>query len=183
MSEATCIEVSKCQREGCNHTEGTALDHDWSGEWRVIKEATETEEGKKEILCVRGCGQKKVVIIPVTGTTEDNGNLEKAVEIESDAPIDDATLDNSKDELLKEDNIFSDDERNQIENGADAKVWLEISNTDEDTIASADKIKIEQEAAQIMGDNPTITYFDADLFRQIENGDKQKITEPGLAIT
>ena len=182
MSEATCIEVSKCQREGCDYTEGEALDHDWSGEWSVTKEATETEEGKKETLCVRGCGQKKVIIIPVTGTTEDNGNLEKAVEIESDAPIDDATLDNSKDELLKEDNIFSDDERNQIENGADAKVWLEISNTDEDTIASADKIKIEQEAAQIMGDNPTITYFDADLFRQIGNENKQKITETGIAI-
>ena len=182
MGEATCTENSKCQREGCNHTEGKALGHDWSGEWRVTKEATETEEGKKETLCVRGCGQKKVVIIPVTGTTEDNGNLEKSVEIKSDSPIDEATLDNSIDELLEGNNIFSDGERTQIENGTDAKVWIEISNTDEDTIASTDKIKVEQKAAQMIGGNPIITYFDADLFMQIGNGAKREITEPGQAI-
>ena len=182
MSEATCTEASKCRGEGCDHTEGEALGHDWSGEWIVTREATETEEGKKETLCVRGCGQKKVIIIPVTGTSEDNGNLEKSVEIGSDAPIDEATIDNSIDELLETGNIFIDGEKTQIANGADARVWLEISKTDEGTIASEDKAKIEQEAVKIMGDNLTITYFDVDLFKQVGSGEKQKITEPGQAI-
>lgn len=33
-----------------------------------------------------------------------------------------------------------------------------------------------------MGNNPTITYFDADLFKQVGSGVKQQITEPGIAM-
>ena len=44
--------------------------------------------------------------IPPTGGTEDNGNLERDAEVAPDAPIDEATLDNSKAELLKDDSIF-----------------------------------------------------------------------------
>ena len=182
MGEATCTEASKCQREGCDHTEGTALGHDWTGEWTIIKEATATEDGKKETLCIRGCGQKKVVIIPATGTTDDNGNLEKDAEVEPDAPIDEATLNNTKEELINAGNIFTDEEKTQITNGTDSRVWLEISKTDESAIASTDKAKMEQEATKIMGDNPTITYFDADLFKQVGSGAKQEISEPGLAM-
>ena len=181
MSEAACTEASKCQRSGCDHIEG-ALGHDWSGEWTVTKEATTTEEGKKETLCVRGCGQKKAVTIPATGVSADNSNIEKDAEVAPDAPIDKATLDNSKDELLEADNIFTEDEKQQIINGADARVWVEISKTDESKIASEDKSKIEQEAAKIMGDNLNITYFDANLFKQVGNGVKTEITEPDVAI-
>ncbi len=158
------------------------FEHDWTGEWTVIKEATATEDGKKETLCTRGCGQKKVEIIPATGTTDDNGNLEKDAEVEPEAPIDEVTLNNSKEELLDAGNIFTDAEKTQIEDGADARIWLEISKTDESAIASTDKAKIEQEAAKIMGNNQTITYFDVDLFKQVGSGAKQEITEPGIAM-
>lgn len=163
-----------------------ALDHDWTGEWTIIKEATATEDGKKETLCTRGCGQKKVAIIPATGTTDDNSNLEKDAEVAPDAPIDEATLNNSKEELLEAGNIFTDAEKTQIANGTDARVWLEISKTDEGAIASTDKAKIEQEATQIMGDNLVITYFDADLFKQVGTqvgtNEKTPVPEPGIAI-
>ena len=159
-----------------------ALGHDWTGEWTIIKEATATEDGKKETLCTRGCGQKKVAIIPATGTADDNSNLEKDAEVAPDAPIDEATLNNSKEELLEAGNIFINAEKTQMANGTDARVWIEISKTDESAIASTDKAKIEQEAAKIMGNNPTITYFDADLFKQVGSGAKQEISEPGLAM-
>ena len=96
--------------------------------------------------------------------------------------MDDVTLDNTKKELLEADNIFTDEEKTQIESGADAKVWIEISKTNESAIASTDKAKIEEEATQIMGENPEITYFDADLFRQVGNGAKQEISEPGIPM-
>jgi len=159
-----------------------ALGHDWTGEWTVIKEATTTEDGKKETLCTRGCGQKKVVIIPATGTSDDKSNFEKDAEVELDAPIDEATLNNSKEELLEAGNIFTDAEKTQITNATDARVWLEISKTDESAIAPTDMAKIEQEVTKIMGDNPTITYFDADLFKKVGSGTKQEITEPGIAM-
>ena len=182
MSEATCTEASKCQRDGCNHTVGTALGHDWSGEWTVVKEATKTEEGKKETLCLRGCGQKKVVVIPATGTTVDNDNFEKSVELESDNPIDEATLDNSEDELLNANKIFTTTEKQDIKNGADAKVWIEISDTDFSTISSDVKNKIEQKVSEVMGDNQNAIYFEADLFKQVGNGIVKEIREPGVAI-
>ena len=180
MSKASCTETPKCQREGCNHTEGTALGHDWTGEWTVIREATTTEDGKKETLCVRGCGQNKVVTIPATGASEDNGNVEKDAEVATDAPIDDATLDNSKEELLNAENIFTATEKQEIENGADARVWLEINNIID--IAPTDKDKIEEEAAYIMGENLNITYFDAKLFKQVGTNRVELISDPGIAI-
>ena len=180
MTDATCTEEAVCKRSGCDHTED-AIGHDWSGEWTVIKEATATEDGKKETLCTRGCGQKKVVIIPATGTTDDEGKLEKDTEVTPDAPIDEATLNNSKEELYEAGNIFDDTEKTLIENGADARVWLEISKTNESTIVSTDKEKVEQEAAKIMGDNVNITYFEADLFKQVGTT-VTEIREPGVAI-
>ena len=182
MSEATCTEASKCQRQGCNYIVGTSLGHDWSGEWTVVKEATKTEEGKKETLCLRGCGQKKVVVIPATGTTVDNDNFEKSVELESDNPIDEATLDNSEDELLNANKIFTTTEKQDIKNGADAKVWIEISDTDFSTISSDVKNKIEQKVSEVMGANQNAIYFEADLFKQVGNGIVKEIREPGVAI-
>ena len=121
-------------------------------------------------------------ILTVTGISDDSGDLEKDADVAPDAPIDEATLDNSKEELLEAGNIFTETEKTQIANGTDARVWLEISKTDESAIASTDKAKIEQVATKIMGDNLIVTYFDADLFKQVGSGAKQEITEPGVAM-
>lgn len=182
VGEPTCVEKAKCQREGCDYEEGTPLGHDWTGDWTVVKEATETEEGRKETLCTRQCGHKKAVMIPATGDVEDVGNLEKSMEIEKEAPIEEATLDNNKSELLAAENIFTDVEIGKIDNGEDARVWIEVSKTNEEQISTANKEKVEQKATEIMGEDFSITYFDADLFKQVGDGEKTPISEPGVAI-
>ena len=154
--------------------------HDWSGEWTVIKEATADGEGKKETSCVRGCGQKKVVILPVIGAGEDNRSIEKYAEVAPQAPIKEATFNNSKQELLNTVSIISAAEKQLIEEGTDARVWLEIDKVVD--LTEENREKIEAEARKIMGENLNITYFDIKLFKQIGNNMKTSISEPGIPI-
>lgn len=179
---------SVCSKVITAQTTVPALGHDWSGEWTVINQPTDTEEGKKEKTCSReGCGVKKYEVLPKNGSTDElpenvSGTLEKNAEVAPDSPIQEATLDNKKSELLNAPNIFTDGEKQQIAGGADAKVWLEVTKTDESNIPTVDKTKVENEAKNIMGDHPTITYFDVDLFKQIAGEAKQRLHEPGINI-
>ncbi|MDD6632106.1 MAG: Ig-like domain-containing protein [Lachnobacterium sp.] len=162
-----------------------ALGHDWSNDWVITKLATATTEGKKECTCKReGCNQKKYEVIPVIGTPADpnEGKLDKDAEVAPEAPIEEATLDNTKTELLSAPAIFTAEEKQAIENGANARVWMEVSKTDESSIPSADKTKISDAATSIMGENPAITYFDADLFKQVGAGAATQLHEPGIDI-
>ena len=169
-------------------TDGTLTieGHDWSGEWTIVKEATATTDGKRETICTRdGCGQKKYETIPATGTPEEPenpnaGKLDKDAEVEPDAKIKEATLDNKKSELL--DAIFEKNEKQQIQSGIDARVWLEVKRTDESRITPEDRKEVTKQAESIMGENPMITYFDADLFKQVGAGNKEQIHEPGIDI-
>lgn len=78
-SKATCQQKAvyykscECGEKGTETFEsGDLADHDFSGKWKIIKEPTETEDGKKETSCKYGCGTKKVATIPATGLkTED----------------------------------------------------------------------------------------------------------------
>ena len=164
-----------------------ALGHDWSGEWKVVKEATVTEAGKRETYCTRGCGQKKVEVIPADGSTDEGdtagGALQKDAEVAPEAPVKEATLNNKKSELLNAANIFTAEEKSAIENGKDARVWLEVNKTDENNIPAADKAEVKKAAEKIMGENPDITYFDADLFKQLEGYEKKQLHEPGIDTT
>ena len=194
--EATCTTAGKTAGKHCSVCEEVlvaqetvaALGHDWSGEWTIVKEATATTDGKRETICTRdGCGQKKYETIPATGTPEEPENpnaekLDKDAEVEPDAPIDEATLDNKKSELLDAPAIFTEAEKQQIQSGTDARVWLDVKRTDESSIPTEDKKEVTKEAEKIMGENPMITYFDADLFKQVEGGDKTQIHEPGIDI-
>lgn len=179
---------SVCSKVITAQTTVPALGHDWSGEWTVINQSTDTEEGKKEKTCSReGCGVKKYEVLPKNGSTDElpanvSGTLEKNAEVAPESPIQEATLDNKKSELLNAPNIFTDGEKQQIAGGTDAKVWLEVTKTDESNIPTVDKTKVENEAKNIMGDHPTITYFDVDLFKQIAGEAKQRLHEPGINI-
>ena len=186
----TCTEKGlrkkTCVNCGAEVTEElSTLGHDWSGQWVVTKEATATKTGKKELTCRRtGCNHKRYEAIPVIGTPEDpnEGKLQKDAEVAPNAPIEEATLDNTKTELLNALAIFTATEKQAIENGADARVWMEVSKTDESSIPSADKTKISDAATSIMGENPSITYFDADLFKQVGAGTATQLHEPGIDI-
>ena len=63
MADATCTAPATCKREGCNHTEGDALGHEY-GDWVVDKEATTSEEGLQTKTCSR-CGDVVSEPIPV----------------------------------------------------------------------------------------------------------------------
>lgn len=191
---ATCTTAGKTAGKHCSVCDKVlveqeivkALGHDWSGEWKTVKEATETETGKMETTCTRaGCGKKKYKVIPTTGTQEEPedpnaGKLDKDAEVEPDAPITEATLNNKKSEILDAPAIFTEEEKQAIESGADARIWLEVANTDESSIPAEDKEKVTEAAKEIMGDAPSITYFDAELFKQIEDKEKTQLHEPGI---
>ena len=201
MSAATCTKAPECKRDGCDHTEGDALGHDWSGEWIVIKKATVTKEGMQEILCARGCGHSKTETIPTIEITgylislvlvsaaaifvvfffvRKKDNFKKYVEIAPDAPIQEATFDNSKEELLNADTIFDEDEKQAIQSGTCAGIWLKISKALD--VAPSDQDNAEKAAAAIMGESLNITYFDVKLFKQVGDHPEVEISEPGIAI-
>ena len=117
-----------------------------------------------------------------TPTDPDEGKLEKDAEVSLKAPIKEATLDNSKKEILDAPAIFTETEKTAIEGGGNARVWLEVTDTDESSISSEDKTKISEAATSIMGESPEITYFDADLFKQVGDGETKPIHEPGIEI-
>ena len=193
VTKATCLKTGKIVYTAIVEYAGETLvdtkeaelsvtEHDWTGDWTVIKEATATEEGKKETFCVNDCGQKKVVIIPKTGEIDKNGNIEQDAEVEPEAPITEATLNNVKDELIEAEGVFDDVEKQELAKGEDARVWIEISKTTENTLAEKDKAKIEEEVSKIIGENANITYFEIDLFKQVGDGEKKEIKEPGITM-
>ncbi len=68
LQDATCEEPATCLREGCDYTEGDALGHAY-GDWVVVKEATEDEEGEKVKTC-ETCGDEVSETIPVVEPQE-----------------------------------------------------------------------------------------------------------------
>lgn len=175
---------SVCEKVMIASVEIPALGHDWTGEWKVVKEATATENGRQEKACGReGCGQKMYEVIPATGQSpaEDGtgqGDLRVDLEITQDAPIASGGIYNTKKELLDAPGIFSEAEKTAIAEGKEAKVWVEITKTD---LAEEEKAAFEQEAKKTAGENAKLVYFSAELFRQIGEN-VERISEPGAKI-
>ena len=175
---------SVCEKVMIASVEIPALGHDWTGEWKVVKEATATENGRQEKTCGReGCGQKMYEVIPATGQSPDEdgtgqGDLRVDLEITQDAPIASGGIYNTKKELLDAPGIFSEAEKTAIAEGKKAKVWVEITKTD---LAEEEKAAFEQEAKKTAGENAKLVYFSAELFRQIGEN-VERISEPGAKI-
>ncbi len=175
---------SVCEKVMTASVEIPALGHDWTGEWKVVKEATATENGRQEKTCGReGCGQKMYEVIPATGQSPDEdgtgqGDLRVDLEITQDAPIASGGIYNTKKELLDAPGIFSEAEKAAIAEGKEAKVWVEITKTD---LAEEEKAAFEQEAKKTAGENARLVYFSAELFRQIGEN-VERISEPGAKI-
>ena len=160
------------------------LGHDMPDDWKTEREATKSEDGLKSKTCKReGCGYKMYESIPFDAAS-DTGSINKYAEVAPDAPIENALIENKKNELVSaESKIFTDAEKEQIVNGTSAKVWLEITKTDETKISQDDKTKVQEKAVEAVGNGAKISYFDADLFSQIQGTSKKKISEPGVAIS
>lgn len=175
---------SVCEKVMIASVEIPALGHDWTGEWKLVKEATATENGRQEKTCGReGCGQKMYEVIPAMGQSPDEdgtgqGDLRVDLEITQDAPIASGGIYNTKKELLDAPGIFSEAEKTAIAEGKEAKVWVEITKTD---LAEEEKAAFEQEAKKTAGENAKLVYFSAELFRQIGEN-VERISEPGAKI-
>ncbi len=175
---------SVCEKVMIASVEIPALGHDWTGEWKLVKEATATENGRQEKTCGReGCGQKMYEVIPATGQSPDEdgtgqGDLRVDLEITQDAPIASGGIYNTKKELLDAPGIFSEAEKTAIAEGKEAKVWVEITKTD---LAEEEKAAFEKEAKKTAGENARLVYFSAELFRQIGES-VERISEPGAKI-
>mgnify|MGYP004661339623 CR=1 FL=1 len=176
--EATCTKTGLTEGSHCSVCNKVLvvqqaiaeLGHDWS-EWTV--------DGNYERSICKRCGQIKYRVIDPS----DTGLIEKDVEVAPDAPITEAALGNKKSELIAASGIFAEKEKTDVENGANARVWLEIATAD---ISGADMHKIEEKAKEIVGkDISKVVYFDVNLFKTItKDGSmtKTQITEPGVEI-
>ena len=191
----TCTETGVTEGSHCSICEKVlvaqnqvpALGHDWSGDWTITREATATDDGRREVACKRDkCGHIRYESIPAIGTEEtvdpNAGNIEKYVDVVADSPILEATIKNKKSELLEAPSIFTLEEKEAIRSGADAKVWLEVAITDEKSIPEDEKAKMTEAAKQIAGDNPDLKYFDASLYSQVGDRERMEICEPGSRI-
>lgn len=69
--------------------------------------------------------------------------------------------------------VFSQAEIELIQNGSDAKIFLEITDI-ENTINEEDKKKIEE----TLGEETVGIYLDISLFKQLDNEDPVKVTNP-----
>lgn len=85
QKDATCTEEGYTGDTVCTNCEETiktgevikALGHAM-GEWKVVKEATATEDGLKERVCTReGCTFKESAVIPKTGEKPEEGKPEE----------------------------------------------------------------------------------------------------------
>ena len=174
---ATCTTAGKTAGSHCSvcnavikaQEEIPATGHSWS-EW--------ISDGKKEKSTCSVCGQKKY------RNTDDTGKIEKEAEVSPDSPFGGASLDTSKEDLIAAKGIFTPEEKAEVENGVNARIWVEISSTE--NLTEENRQKIEALAKKLMGsDISNITYFDAELFKSVTKdgvSTKSQISEPGAHI-
>ena len=163
---AVCNAVIKAQEEI------PAAGHSWS-EW--------ISDGKQEKSTCSVCGQKKY---RSTDDGDDIGKIEKEAEVSPDSPFGGASLDTSKKDLIAAKGIFTPEEKAEVENGVNARIWVEISSTE--NLTEENRQKIEALAKKLMGsDISNLTYFEAELFKSVTKdgvSTKSQISEPGAHI-
>lgn len=174
---ATCTTAGKTAGSHCSvcnavikaQEETPAAGHSWS-EW--------ISDGKQEKSTCSVCGQKKY------RNTDDAGKIEKEAEVTPDSPFGGASLDTNKEDLITAKGIFTPEEKAEVENGVTARIWVEISSTE--NLTEENRQKIEALAKKLMGsDISNLTYFDAELFKSVTKdgvSTKSQINEPGAHI-
>lgn len=177
---ATCTTAGKTAGSHCSvcnavikaQEEIPAAGHSWS-EW--------ISDGKQEKSTCSVCGQKKY---RNTDDGDDTGKIEKEAEVTPDSPFGGASLDTNKEDLIAAKGIFTPEEKAEVENGVNARIWVEISSTE--NLTEENRQKIEALAKKLMGaDISNITYFDAELFKSVTKDGvsiKSQINEPGAHI-
>lgn len=177
---ATCTTAGKTAGSHCSvcnavikaQKEIPAAGHSWS-EW--------ISDGRQEKSTCSVCGQKKY---RNTDDGDDTGKIDKEAEVTPDSPFGGASLDTNKEDLIAAKGIFTPEEKAEVENGVNARIWVEISSTE--NLTEENRQKIEALAKKLMGyDISNLTYFDAELFKSVTKdgvSTKSQINEPGAYI-
>ncbi len=162
--------------------------HTYSDEWKIVRPATATENGKKETSCTK-CGCKKTEIIPATGVTvtpepedEATKTLDTEAVVAPDVPVESAGFNNSKKDFIEADGIFTEEEKQAIANGEEAKVFLAVLPVDIALIPKEEQVKIAEEAVAALGEKVEIEYIDIALFKAVGEGNASSVHEPGTKI-
>lgn len=140
------------------------------------------EEGKKYYCRVRSVGEdgaqsiSSAVIPNISGVVITTNN-----KVKTGTVIESVSINNNGSQLLNAD-IFTNEEKQTMTSGVDSKVWLEISPTTEGNLTDAEKQQIEQKVIGELGTDAVINYFEADLFKQVGEGEISIIGEPGVNI-
>ena len=133
--------------EAVSATAEFSIAHDWSAAWKVDRAATTDREGKMSKVCP-GCGTIRSASIPKLEKTESEReqNLEKSSEISQDSAITNVEIVTSKDEILDNSGLYTDEEVSKITSGdITSRVYLEIKETEN---LDQDSQKLIKEAAE-----------------------------------
>lgn len=141
------------------------------GEWITDREATATEAGTKHREC-QICGYRQTETIPATGTESGTGTVTPEVKPGANAPV---TNISTPIEELK-DMLLTDEEKEQVQNGTDIKVVLEVQDAG-NTVSGSDKAAI----AQALNGFTVGQYLNIDLYKLV-GSERTDITETGKKI-
>lgn len=156
----------------------TIEDHNWPKDGKILSPATSWSEGMQERTCTApGCGQKRYDSIPKQdGKPADPyaDKIDKYIQIFG-SEITAAALDNEETILF---GLFPGSDKNRIDNGSGAKVWLEINHVN--NLDPAWQNLINMEIEKTVGKNADQILFDIDLYRQLAGENRVLITNPGI---
>ncbi len=93
----------------------------------------------------------------------------------------DTTMNTSKAELMQASGVLTEEEKERIENGEEAKIWLEVKEATD--ISNEDKAQITEKIKDIIDDGIQPFYIDLSLWKQVGNSSASKVSEPGTKIS
>ena len=150
----------------CNHKVEKA-NHTF-GDWVTV-----TDSIRKQTCTV--CGYTRF-----EDTDTESGSISKTVEVAPGAPA--TTMNTSKNDLVNSD-ILTTDEKNNVNAGTNAHIWLEVKPLEESVVPEQDKTAIETKAAASLGSDAQISYLDISLFKQVGEAAQTKVTDVNTPLS
>lgn len=145
---------------------------------QLDRKSTSNLEGRIKYDCIH-CDWYYYETIPVDGKTDD-GEIDKGMYVYKDAPA--AQLISSKDALMDMD-IFEEDELDDIEDKkAYGHVFFKVEELKEKDIPDRRVDALEALAEKLGAKDSGLYYFDMTLYKQIDDQDPEKISDPGKDV-
>ena len=153
----------------CGEETGRA-NHDF-GDWITDKAATAAEAGTRHREC-QTCGSRQTEMIPATGSDLGSGTVTPEVKPGTNAP---ATNISTPTEKLK-DMLLTDDEKQQVQNGTNIRIVLEVQDAG-NTVSASDQVAV----SQALNGHTVGEYLNIDLYKLV-GVNRTDITETAKKI-